>query len=126
MSNLFRRWAALAVLASATTAWAAPASAGPCDDAYTQLEINECAHRQFLKADAKLNKLWPGIKRSADQMGAGDTLLDSQRKWISFRDSACAAEAAPYNGGSFQSAAWSFCLTRQTKRRIKDFKMFVE
>lgn len=116
---------AAAFLASMARAIAEPVRAAACDTAFTQIEINDCAHRQYLKADRKLNDLWPGVKRSADQFGAGEALLESQRKWIAFRDAACAAEAAPYAGGSIQPSVWSSCLERQTKRRIKDLKVFV-
>lgn len=119
-----RRLAATALLAILVLPPAEPARAGICDGAVTQLQINECFHQKFLKADRKLNKAWPGAQRRAERMGTGAALRDAQRKWIAFRDATCSAEAGPYQGGSMQASVWSACLERLTKRRTKDLRNF--
>lgn len=93
-----RRLAATALLAILVLPPAEPARAGICDGAVTQLQINECFHQKFLKADRKLNKAWPGAQRRAERMGTGAALRDAQRKWIAFRDATCSAEARPLPG----------------------------
>ncbi len=86
----------------------------------TQLEMNECAHAGYVAADAQLNAVWPMAKARADANGSGALLLDAQRKWIAFRDAACAAEIAPYAGGSIQPLIFNTCLARVTRARTED------
>lgn len=113
------RWTAL-------LAWAASATAVSADcPGRTQAEMNRCAHDAYLAADAELNDVWPAAKASMDRVGTGDLLLDAQRKWIAFRDAACAAEASPYAGGSIQPQILATCLTRLTQRRIEDLRILL-
>lgn len=104
--------------------WPVFASAAAADcPGQTQVELNRCAHDAYLAADAELNAVWPVAKASMDQIGAGAALLDAQRKWIAFRDAACAAEAAPYDGGSIRPQVHATCLERLTRRRTEDLRM---
>ncbi len=86
----------------------------------TQMEMNQCAADGYAAADAELNHAWGVAKRYMDGFGAGDALLDAQRKWISYRDAACMAEAAQHEGGSIQPLIWFTCLETLTERRTAD------
>ncbi|ANB34347.1 uncharacterized protein YecT (DUF1311 family) [Rhodovulum sulfidophilum] len=88
----------------------------------TQLEINDCAASAYRDADAQLNAVWPAARAAAAASGADGLLLDAQRKWIAFRDAACAAEAAQYRGGSIQPLVHADCLRRLTDRRTADLR----
>jgi uncharacterized protein YecT (DUF1311 family) len=90
----------------------------------TQMEMNECAVLEYQAADAALNAQWANAKSHMDGSGLGDVLLDAQRKWIAFRDAACAAEAAPYAGGSIQPLIYYSCATRLTRARTQDLGEF--
>ena len=90
----------------------------------SQAEMNNCAAQEYQQADAALNAAWPSAKAVADQAGAGAQLLDAQRKWIAFRDMACTAEAALYQGGSIQPLIYYSCLTRLTGQRTNDLYQF--
>jgi uncharacterized protein YecT (DUF1311 family) len=90
----------------------------------TQLEMNECAVADYQTADAALNAAWSPAKSFMDGIGQGAVLLDAQRKWIAFRDAACAAEAAPYAGGSIQPLIYYGCATRLTRARTQDLGEF--
>ncbi|WP_081536135.1 lysozyme inhibitor LprI family protein [Rhodovulum sp. P5] len=91
----------------------------------TQAEMNQCAASAYTAADAELNAVWPGAKQAMDQMGAGALLLDAQRKWIAFRDAACAAERAPFEGGSIAPLIHYDCLKRLTERRTEDLRLLM-
>lgn len=101
---------------------AAPSMAQATCPGDTQVEMNQCAHATYQQADAELNAVWQVVKPQFDSMGAGDALLDAQRKWIVFRDAACTAEAAPFEGGSIQPLVRTSCMTRLTNRRIEDLR----
>jgi uncharacterized protein YecT (DUF1311 family) len=90
----------------------------------TQLEMNDCAAAEYQASDAALNAAWGSAKAFMDGIGQGAVLLDAQRKWIAFRDAACAAEAAPYAGGSIQPLVYYSCATRLTRARTQDLGEF--
>ena len=90
----------------------------------TQLEMNECSAEAFVQADDELNTVWTQAKSFMDGIGQGPALLDAQRKWLAFRDAACAAEIAPYDGGSIQPLILNTCLTRLTQARVRDLENF--
>ncbi len=90
----------------------------------TQFEMNECAATDFQNADTQLNATWEQAKVYMDGIGQGAALLDAQRKWLAFRDAACAAEIAPYEGGSIQPLILWTCLARLTQARTEDLRNF--
>jgi uncharacterized protein YecT (DUF1311 family) len=110
-------------LALLCAGWAG-AALGACPGE-TQMEMNDCAAAAYGQADAALNAVWPQTRAMMDQIGAGADLLDAQRKWIAFRDAACQAESAPFEGGSIQPLVWFSCLARLTLRRTEDLQALV-
>jgi uncharacterized protein YecT (DUF1311 family) len=73
--------ALLPVAASATS----PGKA--CDDARTQLDINECAAREADASDAELNAVYRQVmQKLRGQPVAIDKLRNAQRLWIQLRD----------------------------------------
>lgn len=97
---------------------------GPCKDAVTQLELNECAAKEFRKADAELNKVYNHILSSLNQKNQSN-LREAQRAWVVYRDANCSAEA-DYHGGSMAPMIYSFCLKENTTDRIKELRRIYE
>ncbi|MCT4370205.1 DUF1311 domain-containing protein [Yangia mangrovi] len=110
----------LACLAAPALLLADPARAA-CSDAATTVEMRECRGEEYEAADAELNAVYGQLKAAAsdDVMAQVRT---AQRAWIPFRDAACLAEAAPYEGGSIQPLIHVSCLTRLTQRRSEDLR----
>ncbi|NDU99981.1 lysozyme inhibitor LprI family protein [Pseudoroseicyclus tamaricis] len=107
---------------------AAPAAAQvDCSDGgTTQADMNHCALATYREADATLNDTWAEVR---GQLGTDsavyEQLLAAQRLWIEFRDAACAAEAALYEGGSMAPMVESTCYTRLTEARTQDLTNFL-
>ncbi|TDX28562.1 MULTISPECIES: lysozyme inhibitor LprI family protein [Rhodovulum] len=101
---------------------ALPGLAGAACPGNTQIEMNDCAASAYRNADAQLNAVWPAARAAAASWGGDGMLLDAQRKWIAFRDAACAVEAAQYQGGSIQPLVHAECLRRLTERRTADLR----
>ncbi len=97
-----------------------PGAAWAACPGQTQLELNECAAAEYKRADAALNAAWGPATAFMDGIGQGAVLLDAQRKWIAFRDAACAAETAPYEGGSILPLIHWTCMSRLTSQRTED------
>lgn len=118
--------AALATALATTLALglAAPAHAA-CNDAATTVELRLCLSEAHEAADAELNEVYGQLRdaRGGDFMAR---VRDAQRAWIPFRDAACEAEAALYEGGSMQPVAQISCLTRLTQRRSEDLRLLLQ
>jgi uncharacterized protein YecT (DUF1311 family) len=114
------RWALALLFLSA-----APAVAQDCgSDNLTQQEMNDCAAETLAYADEELNAVWDSAISYAEGAGVDDMLRDAQRLWIGYRDAACAAEAALYEGGSIAPLIYAECLTRLTVARTDDLLFF--
>jgi uncharacterized protein YecT (DUF1311 family) len=77
--------------------------------------------RILKKADIELNQVYgEAIKTAKETYTAQDVrnLRNAQRLWIAYRDAACNAEDALFEGGSGGPAAHSECLIRLTRERI--------
>ena len=109
-------------------------SALQCDDPQTQHEMNMCALRDYEQADAALNVQWAltaaamkehdgEIDREYDhQPGHYQTLLESQRAWLRFRDAQCLSESFLARGGSMQPMLDSGCKAHLTKLRTQQLR----
>ncbi|MFL6230794.1 MAG: lysozyme inhibitor LprI family protein [Pyrinomonadaceae bacterium] len=106
-------------VASAQTKKPAKA-ADPCPEAHTQLDMNECADRQYRKADAELNRVYQELMRASG--GSDQKLKAAQLAWLKFRDAECDYQAAFNEGGSMQPMTYSFCLADVTASRTKQLR----
>jgi uncharacterized protein YecT (DUF1311 family) len=106
-----------------------------CNDAQTQADMNYCADQDYRKADGLMNAQWKKTRAALiawdkanppDQKGAADLLLESQRGWLTFRDSQCEVEAYSANGGTMQPMLYSSCLAELTRKRTEELQTLVE
>jgi uncharacterized protein YecT (DUF1311 family) len=117
---------AVALSFIASHAHAASGSGDPfkgldCKKAVVQIELNQCANREYESWDAKLNALYGARLKDA---GAKEQMLlrAAERSWISYRDNECAYETSDSEGGSIQPMEYSNCLTAKTRARIEELK----
>lgn len=96
-----------------------------CSKASTQAEINTCSQSKLIKVDKELNNLYKAILVKLDPQQKL-TLIESQRKWISFRDEYSKLYKLIYSGGSLSTSAVLDCKTNQTKTRIIELKHLYE
>ncbi|MEE4209910.1 MAG: lysozyme inhibitor LprI family protein [Parvularcula sp.] len=92
-----------------------------CSDVGPNVAITNCFDQQYKRADAELNEIY---RRIMTTLGDEDkeSLRAAQRAWIVYRDKACAAEAAPYQGGSAMGTVRVACLEAATRERMKFLK----
>jgi uncharacterized protein YecT (DUF1311 family) len=123
---------ALLLLAQAAVAEAADA----CDDPQTQLAMNMCTQADYQRADAEMNTQWEvtsaAMKTRDAKLEPGDrqpgyfeTLLESQRAWLKFRDAQCLSESFMARGGSMQPMVASQCKTYLTELRTEQLRVLV-
>jgi uncharacterized protein YecT (DUF1311 family) len=113
----------------------AQAQSPDCAQPMTQADMNICASRAYVSADALLNQIWRSAISSAKErdtylrngdIPSEDMLRQAQRSWIVFRDQACLAESTVARGGSIQPLIQYVCLERLTLNRIDDLAFFEE
>lgn len=71
-----------------------------CASAKTQIEINTCLQNQFNKADKDLNLLYKKISAKLN-VQQKTVFVQSQKKWISFRDEYAKVYSLIYEGGQW-------------------------
>ena len=119
-------------------------AAAPADDLdcstgdLPQQGLNICAARDYEKADAELNAQWKAtaaamkdsdraIDRTYDkQPGHFETLLASQRAWLTYRDKQCLVESFAMRGGSAAPMIHGFCMAELTRARTAQLKALIE
>ncbi|MBH1963086.1 MAG: DUF1311 domain-containing protein [Comamonadaceae bacterium] len=102
----------------------AQASTDMCyERAQTQAQLNECSANSLKAADDELNSLYRRMQdRLRSDSQAKALLVDTERKWMSFRDSECAFSAVRSSGGSMHAMQVNDCLTRLTRTRVLELQ----
>ena len=87
-----------------------------CQEAMTQIAMNQCAAEAYKSEDALLNQNYKALraKLSAEQKA---DLKNIQLTWLKYRDQQCAFESARYEGGSIYPLIVSGCLHKLTMQR---------
>ena len=98
----------------------------PCGGEGTQFEANQCAHREYLAADAELNRVYKQLASRLEGEEERAKLKDAETAWIGYRDANCEYEAFFYRGGTMRPLIQSFCLARVTKARAAELKQQIE
>ena len=96
-----------------------------CDNAMTQMEINQCAAQALEQADQELNRVYTQY-RAGLQAKDWQALKQVQLAWIKFRDLDCKQVASIYEGGSMQPMVRSNCLAERTRERISHLEQMTE
>ncbi|HEX8180644.1 MAG TPA: lysozyme inhibitor LprI family protein [Pyrinomonadaceae bacterium] len=91
------------------------------DTAHTQLELNECADKDYKTADAALNRVYNQLaaKLSNEEKAK---LKEVELNWLKYRDANCTFEADAYAGGSIAPFTYSNCLARMTRTRTDELR----
>jgi uncharacterized protein YecT (DUF1311 family) len=91
----------------------------PCVSVLVTVDLANCLAKARDVADAQLNAAYKNLR---GKLGAADEqrLVATQRLWVQYRDSNCAAERDLYEGGTAASPAYLACLEAMTRARTKE------
>jgi uncharacterized protein YecT (DUF1311 family) len=96
-----------------------------CGNPNSTVEINECARRDAVAADSKLNQVYQQLRpRLAGQQR--QRLTDAQQAWIQFRDTTCEYERGEWSNGTGAPYGYSICLERVTRQRTEDLERYLQ
>jgi uncharacterized protein YecT (DUF1311 family) len=96
--------------------------AEPCPGAQTQYEMDECAHKEFVAADAELNRAYNQLAAKLDDAEQRAQLKTAELAWIKFRDENCTFEGLFYKGGTMRPMIESFCMADVTRKRTAQLR----
>lgn len=109
-------------------ATAAPAQAqhmnaddAPCQDAGSNVDTSKCFYDALQRNDRRLNDIYRQVMNALEPESK-TALRAAQRAWITYRDSACAAEAESYRGGTAMGMVRTACLEALTRERIRSLE----
>ena len=102
-----------------------PKKSEPCPNAQTQVELNDCAGREYKKADTELNQTYQKLVALLDA-GEKTQLKDVENIWIKYRDANCNFVADQYKGGTIRPMILGFCLADVTRNRTTELKSQIE
>lgn len=120
-----KKRASMLLVTTSLVATSLPAVAQNCRNPETQMAMNICAARDYEREDARLNKNYRDLMAKLE-LARRDSLRETQRAWIAYRDLHCDFQAAPNEGGSIYSLVRSSCLADMTRQRNKDLKYLLE
>jgi len=90
----------------------------PCDNAQTQVEMNDCAAKEYRAADQKLNKLYADLSSKLEPERLAK-LKEAQRAWIKFRDADCEFRAYLNKGGTIYPMVYDGCMADNANNRVR-------
>src|SRR5438270_12180463 len=96
--------------------------AQPCGNAQTQYEMGQCAHKEYVAADAELNRAYNQLAAKLDDAEQRAQLKTAELAWIKYRDENCTFEGLFYKGGTIRPMIESFCLAHVTKVRAAELR----
>jgi uncharacterized protein YecT (DUF1311 family) len=85
----------------------------------TQMELGQCAGRDFTAADARLNALYKTMMSKYDTANQAK-LKAAEKAWLAYRDAECDYETNGTAGGTINSMEDTICRTNKTQARIKE------
>ena len=94
--------------------------------AQTQMEMNQQAYKDYLKADAEMAKVYKKVQNVLTSATEKKLLLEAQRAWIKFKEAHCKSAAESYDGGSMQPMIYSGCLQKISEERTKQLNEYLE
>jgi uncharacterized protein YecT (DUF1311 family) len=101
------------------------AEGDPCANAQTQIELNECAKKEYDAADAELNMVYKEVMADLSPEMQGK-LKAAQRAWIVYRDAHCDCAAFEYSGGSIYPLIYYNCLRDNTISRTQEIRQLLQ
>lgn len=97
------------------------------EKAQNQAQLTACASSELKQADDRLNHLYRQVQdRLKGDEDVRKLLVDSQRKWLAFRDAECTFQTMRSSGGTINAMNVNSCLAGLTQARAKDLQIHLD
>jgi uncharacterized protein YecT (DUF1311 family) len=94
----------------------------PCAGVVVTAELSGCLSKARHAADLTLNAVYKQVLGNLEKRDA-QQLIATQRLWLQFRDSNCAAARDLYEGGTASTPAYVSCLEAMTRARTRELQV---
>lgn len=101
------------------------AQALECDNAMTQLEMNQCASEAYAQANAALKQAYADVQHRS-QAPQRLLLEKAQQHWLAYRDANCDFQNYNAQEGSVGPMVLALCLTAETQARASFLKQMLD
>ena len=89
-----------------------------CDNAYSTLEINQCAADKFDAADQQLQVyLTKSIQQNSTDKALVDAIQTAQKQWLQYRQAECNAVYTQWQQGTIRGVMTLSCKLALTQQR---------
>ena len=91
-----------------------------CDDASTQLEMNQCTAHEADNARQRLEIAYRDLGKKLGDTDQSRALVTARAKWESYRDAWCTYVASDVTGGSLYPTEFNTCISSMTYEFIQN------
>ncbi len=96
-----------------------------CDGNTYQMKV--CASYNWAVEDVRMNKIYKQVRAKAKEVGYERSLLESQRNWVTYRDSTCSFEGQMGAGGGTAEGLYVLsCKERVTEERADTLEKWLK
>src|SRR5262249_41607020 len=93
-------------------------------DPESTVDIEACAEKKILAADAQINALAKPIFANLADDPARKDFIAAQKAWVAFRKADCNSVSDKYEGGTAAGILAAQCQADRSTQRVKDLKSF--
>jgi uncharacterized protein YecT (DUF1311 family) len=111
--------ALIVILLSGNAARAQDEKIDCASQSLNQMQLDQCAGREFKAAEARLDALYLSMRAKYDAPN-GALFEAAQRSWRAWRDAECAYETNGTAGGTINSMMQTKCRAARTSARLKE------
>lgn len=114
-----------------------PTFALDCANIISSVDFNRCGQLELDKSDVELNRVYKSVLNSFDKIIKNKTnisdksklkqsLIESQRFWLKYRDADCSTIYIFWLDGTIRNQMYLGCMLSKTEQRIKELKLYNE
>lgn len=92
-----------------------------CTNLSNQSEANRCAVMALNSYDKKISNIYNDYLKKLNS-SERESLKDSQRLWVQFKEKDCKFESSPVSKGSMYQYVFSACLIDRTEKRMTELE----
>jgi uncharacterized protein YecT (DUF1311 family) len=103
-----------------------PAETDDCGSENNQRQMNLCFDHVRQVAEEELIRTYQSIFKITSDKASQQTLRDSQRGWITYRDKWCEFQSSGVRGGTVYPTILAICLTDKIRARNEELKRILK
>ena len=96
-----------------------------CNNAYSTVDMNECASQDYEYVDKQLNLVYKRLMSKLDSVGK-EKLKTAQLAWLKFRDTQAELDADLFRDGTGSTVLFLSSKTSSTQKRVEELQAYLK